>query len=255
MTQTYDVCPWPVDAGCFDDQWESDFDDAIQTRAVALASSTLQRLTGYRVGNCTTLLRPCSHWIGCISRVSEYRHWAGHPQWMTPYNWGGVWYNACGCVNNACGHTATNTIWLPKPMGGIVSVTLGGEILVEGTDYWVQGNALMTIGDVVWPLTQDLTKPPTDPSAFVIEFYNCVRPDGTAAYACAVLAMQYARACTGKGTCTLPKSVISIVRQGVSYTLPTGSFPGGETGIREVDAFIALYNPKHRIQAPQAYVP
>src|SRR4249919_3266179 len=118
MTQTYDVCPWPVDAGCFDDEWLTDFDDAVQTRAVALASSTLQRLTGYRVSNCTTLLRPCSGGsCGPWSSRYQYRYWAGNPEWMTPYNWNGVWYNACGC-NDMCGHTATNTVWLPEPFGG-----------------------------------------------------------------------------------------------------------------------------------------
>lgn len=255
MPEVYDVCPWDIDAACFEDEWAANFDDAVQTRSIALASSTLHRLSGYRVGNCTTLIRPCSQSCGLRSRVASYRHWAGRYDWMAPLNWGGTWYNACGCTLNDCGHTMTNTIWLPKPMGGVVAVTLNGVVLVEGTDYWVQDNAVITKGDTVWPLTQDLTLPDTDDGTFSIEFYNCHRPDGLASYACAALALQYARACTSKGTCTLPKSVVSVVRQGVSYTLPTGSFPGGETGIREVDAWIALWNPKHRVQAPQVYVP
>jgi hypothetical protein len=259
VTQTYDVCPWPVDAGCFDEEWETQFDETVQTRSIALASSTLQRLTAYRVSNCTTILRPCSDHVGCSPWTGQYRHWS-HPtnydSFMFAYNWAGAWFNACGCSANSCGHTPTNTVWLPTPMGGVETVKLDGVTLTDGTDYRVEGTALIAMGTTVWPLTQDLTLLDSEPGTFSVEFYNCIRPDGTAQYACALLALQYARACTGKGgKCTLPTSVTSVVRQGVSFTLPTGSFPNGETGIREVDAFIALYNPKHRIQAPQAYVP
>lgn len=254
MTQTYDVCPWPVDAGCFDDVWESEFDNAVQTRAIALASSTLQRLTGYRVSNCLTRLRPCSG-QSCGPIRSRYSYWAGHPPWMSPYNWNGTWFNACGCQPDMCGHTQTNTVWLPQPMGGVDTVWLDGNALDEDIDFRVVGNALIAIDPIVWPLTQDLTLPTTETNTFAVDFYNAIRPDGNAAYACAKLALQYARACTGNGKCDLPASVTSVVRQGVSFTLPSGSFPNGETGIREVDAFIALYNPKHRMVGPQAYVP
>lgn len=255
MTMTYDVCPWDIDPGCFEDEWEANFDDAIQERSIALASSTLQRLSGYRVGNCTTLLRPCSSRIGCSALMPRYTYWRGHPEWISPYNWAGTWYNGCGCVGLNCGHTAVNTVWLPEPMGGVVTVKINGAALVEGTDYWVQGHALIAIAPQVWPLTQDLSLPDTETNTFSIEFYNCHRPDGEAAYACAALALQYARACSGKGKCELPSQVTNIVRQGVTFSLPTGSFPNGETGIRSVDAWIALWNPKHRVTGPQVYIP
>jgi hypothetical protein len=252
----YNVCPWPVDTACFDDEWESDFDEPLKTRAIALASSTLQRLTAYRVSNCTTILRPCSRACGWQSYRAEYRHWSGVYEGVGPYQWAGSWYTACGCMNNSCGHTATNTVWLPKPMGGVEAVMLDGVALTEGTDYRIQDNALIALGSTVWPLTQDLTLPDTEDNTFSVEFYNAVRPDDYAAYACALLAMQFARACAGgKSKCSLPPTVVSVVRQGVTFNLPTGSFPNGETGIREVDGFIALYNPKHRLQTPQVYVP
>lgn len=252
---SYSVCPWPVDTACFDDSWESDFDDEVQTRSIALASSTLQRLTAYRVSNCTTILRPCSSAWGCSSAVPQFRHWSGVRDGAGPYLWAGTWYNACGCMSNYCGHTQTNTVWLPQPVGGVEAVKLNGDVLIEGTDYRVDGNAVIALGSTVWPLTQNLTLPDTEDDTFSIEFYNAIRPDDYAAYACALLAIQFARACTNKGNCALPKNVISVVRQGVSFTLPTGSFPNGETGIREIDGFIALYNPRHRVQAPQVYIP
>jgi hypothetical protein len=69
-----------------------------------------------------------------------------------------------------------------------------------------------------------------------------------------VLAMEYARACSG-GKCRLPTGVTSVVRQGVSYTVAAGAFPGGVTGIREVDSFIALWNPDALRQTPKVWYP
>jgi hypothetical protein len=49
--------------------------------------------------------------------------------------------------------------------------------------------------------------------------------------------------------------VTSVVRQGVSYEIAAGSFPGGATGIREVDTWIARYNPSHLLMQPAVWTP
>ena len=67
-------------------------------------------------------------------------------------------------------------------------------------------------------------------------------------------AVEYARACTG-GKCRLPQGVTSIVRQGVSFEIEGGAFPNGFTGIREVDAWIALWNPDGLRQQAKVYSP
>ena len=51
-------CPWPVDPACLGEKWD-ELDPEVQERATGLASATLRRLTGYRVGGCPVTVRPC----------------------------------------------------------------------------------------------------------------------------------------------------------------------------------------------------
>lgn len=53
----YDVCLWPIDPACKTEEWNA-LNEVDQRRALALASSTLRRLTGYRVGGCPVTIRP-----------------------------------------------------------------------------------------------------------------------------------------------------------------------------------------------------
>ena len=69
-----------------------------------------------------------------------------------------------------------------------------------------------------------------------------------------MLAYEYAQACAGN-KCRLPNNVTSLTRQGVSMEIATGAFPGGFTGIREVDAFIAIWNPSGRREQPRVWSP
>jgi hypothetical protein len=66
--------------------------------------------------------------------------------------------------------------------------------------------------------------------------------------------MEFAKACTG-GKCRLPANVTSVSRQGVAYEIAAGTFPEGTTGIREVDAWIGLWNPEGRRQSTQVWWP
>ena len=47
----------------------------------------------------------------------------------------------------------------------------------------------------------------------------------------------------------------TVTRQGVSYDIAAGSFPNGMTGIREVDAYIALWNPNGLRQPVAVWYP
>jgi hypothetical protein len=46
-----------------------------------------------------------------------------------------------------------------------------------------------------------------------------------------------------------------VARQGVAYDIVSGSFPGGFTGIREVDAFIGLWNPRGLVSDSRVWSP
>src|SRR4051794_30552336 len=97
-TLEFSGCPWPVDPACLGAEWDA-LDPEVQERAVALASETLHRLTGYRVGGCPIIVRPCKK--GCASGYLP-----GYSKaWMTPHvTTQGMWINSCGC-NTDCSCT------------------------------------------------------------------------------------------------------------------------------------------------------
>lgn len=225
----YMGCPWPVDPACFNDDWQA-MDESVKTRAVALASATLHRLTGRRVTNCTVTVHPGATGTQCFVPFTGF-----DPSWpiVPGMNMQGQW------VNN-CGPTPSNprvSVRLPRPVGRVDEVRVDG-VVVPPTDYQIMdGNLLVYIGSGAgWPVTGDITD-------FSVTYVKGYPPDGLAAYAAGVLAMEYAKACSGR-TCRLPSGVVSIVRQGVVMEIDSGLFPKGTTGIREVDSFIALWNPR-----------
>jgi hypothetical protein len=251
----YDGCLWPLDLGCNEEAWESDFDEPTHLRAQALASATLRRLTAYRVGGCPVKVRPCGgsrgwQYVRMNAFVNGYP--LGDP--FIPSNWNGVWSNQCACAGPCGCGPAQGGVTLPRPVYSVTEVRLDGAALNEGTDYSVYQGTVFPLGGIVFPTIQDLSLPDTEVGTFSVTYFDSAQVDGSGAYAAGLLAFEYAKACkTGK--CALPSTVTSVVRQGVSFTLPTGAFPNGETGMREVDAYIALWNPAHRPQRVQVWVP
>ena len=75
-----------------------------------------------------------------------------------------------------------------------------------------------------------------------ITYVPGIRPGPAGECAAGVLACEFSKACAG-GKCRLPSSVTGLTRQGVSFTMTTEMFPGGMTGIREVDAYLTTVNP------------
>lgn len=247
----YMGCPWPVDPACLAGDWD-DLDQTVKDRAVALASVTLHRLTGYRVNNCPITVRPCK--AGCAGGAVSYYAY-GANGWMNPHiGLSGTWINSCGC-NTDCSCVVLCEVDLPAPVGEVREVKADGQI-VSPNDYRLDGNRLVWTGadECPWPTCQDLSKPDTEPGTFSVTYLNSYPVDGLGAYAAGILAMEYARACSG-GKCRLPAGTVSVARQGVSFEIAAGSFPGGLTGIREVDAFIAVWNPQGLRQQVRVWSP
>lgn len=239
-------CLWPLDPACLTAEWEA-FPPEVQTRAHALASATLRRLSGYRVGGCPITVRPCV--LGCTD-VSLYRS----RSWGPHQTASGDWVNSCGCQTE-CSCTALCEVRLAAPVGPVAWVKVDGNDIPR-TDWRVDGDRLVWTGagDCPWPVCQDMTAGDDKPNTFAVRYLNAHAPDALAAYAAGVLAMEFAKACTG-GKCRLPANVTSVSRQGVSYEVAAGTFPEGTTGIREVDAWIGLWNPEGRRQATSVWWP
>jgi hypothetical protein len=254
MTETvpeFGGCLWPLDPACLTEQWET-LPASVRNRAHAMASATLRRLTGHRVGECPVTVRPHGKQRMCF--VPSY----GAPSWyfsgafQPGMDANGVWLNACGSCNlQEC------SVTLPAPATAVHSVKIDGVVLDPAT-YGLDGNRLVWIGegDCPFPLTQNVALPDTEPDTFSVTYANGYPVDSLGAYAAGILAMEYAKACSGNGNaCRLPIGVTSVVRNGVSIEIASGAFPGGVTGIREVDAYIALWNPKGMTSSPRVWSP
>lgn len=251
----YGGCPWPVDPACLTDDWNN-LDPDVQDRALALASSTLYRLSGYRVGGCPVTVRPCKADCVASSLRPSYLDMLGFygGSGFFPHIDGGVWVNSCGCRGDcSCGPECR--VSLPAPVGSVTEVKVDGTV-VPATDYQIDGNGIIWTGagDCPWPTCQDMGLPDTEPGTFSITYLNSWPVDSLGAYAAGVLSMEFAKACTG-GKCRLPAGVTSIVRQGVAIEVAGGTFPNGFTGIREVDAILAMWNPTPIRQAPTVWSP
>ena len=246
MTQTppeipeYGGCLWPVDPACMTAEWEA-LEESVKIRALALASSTLARLTAYRVGGCPIKVRPVPKRNMCYM-----------PRIDMSIEYPGSSYEALYIA----GPQRSCTVALPAPVMAVQEVKVNGEV-VDWYDYRVDNGNLLVYtgdGDCLWPETQDLDLDDDQPGTFSITYWNSAPPDSLGAYAAGVLAMEFAKACSGSNKCRLPTGVTSVVRAGISMEIQSGSFPGGFTGIREVDAFIALWNPRGSSQPYQTRV-
>lgn len=248
-------CAWPIDETCLTG-WE-DIDPDVQDRSILFASATLRRLTGYRVGGCPITVRPCKRGCADMTLTPSYYDMlrmggAGVSSFWPHLDERGLWVNSCGCNSN-CSCVALCEIELPEPVGRVDSVLIDGE---EVTDYRVDGNWLVWTGedDCPWPACQDLTVANDAVGAFSVTYLNGYPVDTLGAYAAGTLANEFAKACSG-GKCRLPSGVTSIARQGISMEIATGAFPGGVTGIREVDTFLSLWNPEGLRQPTQVWTP
>lgn len=254
-----DTC-FPADWSCAltDDELDA-LDPDLRARVEGMAWATLQSLTAYQIAPCPVLIRPCA--TGCqppggylIAPVRMSGSFAGvlpgFPGRTPHVSTGGVWVNSCLCENGDCSCTQLCEAILPGPVGGIVEVWLDGVLLPADSYRVDNGNRLVSLDpDVCWPACQDMMADHDEEGAFSVLYYQGFAPDAMVAYAAGVLANEFLKACEGK-KCRLPAGVSRVTRQGVTYEITAGSFPGGFTGIQEVDTVIRLFNPLGLTQAP-----
>lgn len=222
---------WTANYAC-DNQWEM-YDPDLRDRATDLAWASLRHLTGGRLGHCPVRLRPCR--TGC-GGVTEYQ----------PYIRDGEWYNAaCIAHLDRCSCNDLPTVRMPGEVAAIQQVVLGGQVLTQDVDYRLDDRRIVVaLGDTVWPTCQDMSQPHDGADAFAIDYVPGITPSSAGLWAAGVLASEFAKACSG-GKCRLPSSVTSVARQGVSMEFSEGFFANGQTGIREVDAYVLSVNPRH----------
>jgi hypothetical protein len=239
---------WPINTeACAD--W-STFDPPVQELALGFAGMTMRMLTAYAVGSCPVTVRPCS--VPCVQRCSAWS-WVGGT-FVPVIGAGGLWVNmTCGC-GWACSHSAASVITLPGLVGEVLAVKVDG-VDVAASAYRVDnGNQLVRTDGEPWPTTQDMTLGDSEVGTFSVSYRRGPGVDTRGAYAAGLLACEFAKGLTG-GDCKLPRSVVQMTRQGVTFTRTPGVFPDGLTGNQIVDAYIISVNPRHLQEQPVVWSP
>lgn len=237
------TCVWEPDPACLSTEWEA-LDPAEQDRSLRLATSSLQMLTSYRVGTCPVTIRPMpqTRFCGCWP-------WDGGLPWgpsFWPYvGEDGLWYNrACGCRLDVA---QVSQIDIPGPVGFIESLLIDGQpVDLTSPDWRLDDGHLLVwqgAGPSPVPSVQNLNLPDTEVGTWSITYSRSYPVADDARLAVAYLAMEFAKACQPKSKCSLPRGVTSVARNGVSFTIEAGLFPGGLTGIDIVDQFILKWAP------------
>jgi hypothetical protein len=225
------TCVWEPDPACLTDEWEA-LEPEMQERSLMLATSSLISLTLNRVGTCPITIRPCPDTRPCGCG------------WNPHIRADGYWVNDCPC-RSVC--KPLSEIDIPGPVGYIDSFLIDGvaQDLYDGNWRLDEGHLLVWQGDGPSPIpsTQDLNKSDSQPGTWSITYSNSHPVSAQGRIAVAYLAMEFAKACKGKGKCSLPRGVTSVVRNGVSFSIEAGLFPNGLTGIEMVDAYILLWAP------------
>jgi hypothetical protein len=153
-----------------------------------------------------------------------------------------------------CSCDGRHTLRLPGEASGPVTVRIDGATLDQSAYRLDNAGYLTRMDGDVWPMMQDMTLPPTEVNTFEVTYYPGVGPDPMLAYAAGLLAVEWVKACNGKD-CKLPSGVTQVVRQGVSMTISAEAFGDGLSGIREVDAITAIYNPNRLKTPPRVLTP
>lgn len=231
---------WPIDTGCCS-EFEQ-YDPKIQERAKALAGQTMRMLTAYRVGGPPVTVRPCR------APRATASGWYATDSGFMPVLLAGSWVNMVCCGVSSCGCSEVPTVVLPGPVGRVDQVKIDGQVVPASAYRVDDGRLLVRTDGQQWPLCQDMVKPDTQAGTFSVTYLKGISVDGLGAYAAGILACEYAKACSG-AKCRLPSGVETISRQGITMTLTPGAFPNGRTGIREVDAYLAYWNP-YSVKAP-----
>lgn len=231
------------------------FNEEMADLGATLASSILYQLTGRRWnGLCEQTVRPSGRATGPGGPrwpITVTAPWTGSG---STFDWRpGAWtwfegWGECSCdaeLWSACSCSGRSMIPLGAfPIQSIVSVTLDGDTLIEGTDYrLVDKQLLERAPGEVWPFCQDLFAEPTEPDTFEVVYLYGQVPDSGGDTIATIYGLEIARGLAG-AECNLPSRVSSILRQGttISFADPSTLAQNGLTGVPLVDTWIMAVN-------------
>lgn len=210
-------CPWPVDQESCRLQDVSP-DDPIVEQSIATASSIMTRLSGYRIGQCNTSIRPLDLCPTC-------RTWC------------------CGGSDalHIKGPYAIN-VW------DVTAVRLGPTEYPANTWRFDRPSSMLwRVPPDTWPLRDEKWSENGEGEAFVVDATIGTPPDAWALDVAARLTEELVLSCVGK-KCRLPSNVTTVTAQGVTVRLRDEEV---NTLIPELGAWINAVNP-HGARLPAA---
>jgi len=250
-------CEWEIPAPLCCPQWD-DFDVDIQAAALDYASVVLWASTGRQFGLCEVTVRPCGM-KSCGDGLGEFWGWEWSGGTWMPYIFNGAWFN-CVCPGICCCEPRCQ-IRLTGPVASIEEVVIDG-VIIPDTAYRVDDEHWLVRTDgECWPFCADLNTDAPD-EIFTVTYMRGTPVPASLLVAGSTLACEWAKACTGDGTCRLGNRVTNLARNGVTIdmTSPGELLDNGLTGIFEVDQLIRAWNPygqkqRLRIKAPELNTP
>jgi hypothetical protein len=235
-------CFWEnIDTSCCADFWGT-LTAQEQANAKAYASLVLWARTGRQYDLCPVTVRPCGRW--CTDDGIGGWYWGGGM--FLPYIVDGTWRNCwCGCDGGSCCTCQPSCqVYLPGPVGEIISVTVDGVVIDPATYRVDDGRWLVRVGaGNCWPDCQDFDVI-TGAGTFFVTYTRGDPVPGPLLVAAGTLACEWAKACRSQ-ECRLTPYIIGLSRQGVDFTAidPMTLLDHGFTGLFEVDSLIAALNP------------
>lgn len=220
--------------------------NAVTGTAVQMASEILWALTARRFGLCTVTIRPCRR--DCFNaNWGGWNNWWEYGTYPTPVLYNGLWYNiACGWCSDGCSCSRISDVMLPGPVHEIGAVKVDGVVLTKNVDYRLDDyRRLIRLGGEEWPLCNDLNLADTEVGTWSVTFSQGEPVPSLGQIAVGILATELAKMLICDSSCSLPKPVQSLSRQGVNLTFldPNEVFADGRTGLYVPDMFISTYNP------------
>ncbi|MFE2995015.1 hypothetical protein ACFXG4_08390 [Nocardia sp. NPDC059246] len=232
------ACGWQIT------QWPAAYDSAdagAKAAAEALAASTLWALSGRVFGVCEDTVTPVVE----PDQQSTYDGPGGALSLKTRA-WAGM---ACGCGTGCRCTGSRERVALPGPVQSITEVRIDGQ-LVDADAYVVHNRRwLVRIDGQLWPLTR--------PDQFTVTYMRGLPIPDTALIVLVDLAVEFLKARTGNGKCSIPARAQQVTRQGVDIQLidPATLFDNGLTGVETVDRWLAAVNPGGRRAPSRVYSP
>jgi hypothetical protein len=235
VTAAVQCHPWPVAEQCLPEDWHVDPAEwpEEQRAGMDVATAILNRATAGLFQQCTVTVRPCP----AMPAPAGYRR------------------AVAGCDPPSC-DTVSDIALTPNPVLAVHAVKVDGQLL-EPSMYAVHNAYLLVrLGGPAWPAYQNLALPDTEPGTWSVTYEYGRRLPADGRVAVTRLAIEAAKACTGRGDCALSQRVTEIVRQGITVTLDNlDTIREGGTGLPLVDRWVASVNPGRARLQPTVYTP